>query len=432
MSNIFLEDTRLGTLFMKNIYEYFEGPKFFSVYNEVGGLFIIYWIGDEDEYDKWLIIPISKERLEHLERKRIDINASLVYQEQKYYYQVNIYYDGGVEPDFIRFDAAQIANKIKLPQPRLYISGVTPILNTGKLGEPVEFSTHEIHIEKSSKGTLPLVLGGVSRVFEHFNDLYNSILTAIDEKDVMKPVSGRPGSFALSFQAEKMESIEPLLKELNDVILNRRDIVDFIKSKNIDVQMLTGLFQSVIETSSNLELKSNSTDDIILIIRKVDAEVYIKRLAKLSSEFVGGYQVPQANIMDKIFNIVELKWKDKHLNLQTTGLDERHVLYYIHAAKILGFISNTGYVTALGQQLAEAEDDHDRRLRIAARSFEASHCGWAWVTWSDAKDIRGIKPKTAEEFLMQKCLSLSKETKKRRASTLRQWCEALQSSYEEL
>ncbi|HHQ6570311.1 TPA: DUF6575 domain-containing protein [Serratia fonticola] len=429
MSGIFLEDARLGSLFMKNIYEYFEGPKFFSVSNEVGNLYIVYWIGDEDEYDKWFIIPISKERLEHLERKRIDINAALVYQEQKFYYQVNIYYDD-VEPECTRLDASKIADFIKLPEPRHYISGVTPVLETGKLGKQIEFSTHEIHIEKSSKGTLPLVLGGVSKVFEHFNELYNSILDFANEKDVMKPVSGRPGSFALSFQADKMESIEPLLKGLNDVVLNRRDIVGFIKKNNIDIQVLTGLFQSVIETSSNLELKSNSSDELILTIRKTDAEAYIKRLARLSSEFVGGYQVPQANIMSQIFKLVELKWQDTHLNMQTMGLDERHVLYYIHGAKILGFLSESGYVTALGQQLAEA--DEPRRLRIAARSFEASHCGWAWVTWSDAKDIRGIDPKTAEPFLMEKCLSLSSETKKRRASTLRQWCEALQSSYEEL
>lgn len=29
MSNIFLQDTLLGTLYIKNVYEFFEGPKLF-------------------------------------------------------------------------------------------------------------------------------------------------------------------------------------------------------------------------------------------------------------------------------------------------------------------------------------------------------------------------------------------------------------------
>ncbi|MDR0219365.1 MAG: hypothetical protein LBI71_10920 [Enterobacteriaceae bacterium] len=430
MSTVFLGDTQLGSLFMKNIYEYFEEPRFFSVHNEVDNLFIVYWIGDNDDYDKWLVIPISKERLEHLERKKIDIHASLVYQEQKYYYQVNRNYDDSIESDFLRLESKDIITTIKLPKPQLYISGVIPVLATGKLGKPVEFSTHEIHIEKSSSSIQPLVLSGVSKVFDFFNQFYSSILKSTDEKDVMMPVSGRPGSFALSFQAEKMEGIEPLLKELNTVILHHGDLVRFVQKNSIDIQMLTGLFQSVIDTSSNLELKSNNTGDLILLIRKTDAEFYIKTLAKLASEFVGGYQVPQANIIIKVFEIVNLKWQDKRLDLESTGLDDRHVLYYIHAAKILGFISNNGAVTALGHQLSESSQD--KRLRIAARSFESSHCGWAWVTWSGANNINGIDPKTAEEFLLDKCISLSAKTIKRRASTLRQWYEALQPHYHEL
>ncbi|HHQ4313681.1 TPA: DUF6575 domain-containing protein, partial [Serratia fonticola] len=211
MNSLFLADTRFGSLSMKNIYEFFEEPRFFSVFNEVGGLFIVYWIGDDDDYDKWFVIPISKERLEHLERKRVDILSVLTYQEQKTYYQFNIPYDEDDEPEFIRRESEDIAATIKLPRAGLYISGVTPVLETGKLGAQVQFSTHEIHIEKSTKGRGPLVLNGVSKVFEKFNDLYNSILKAVDQKDVMTPISGRPGSFALSFQAEKLESFEPLL-----------------------------------------------------------------------------------------------------------------------------------------------------------------------------------------------------------------------------
>ncbi|MFL7193033.1 DUF6575 domain-containing protein [Escherichia coli] len=429
MSNIFLEDSVFGTLYMQKIYEFFEEPKLFSVSNEINSMFVVYWIGDEEDYDKWIIIPISKDRLEHFERKRIDIRSVLVYQEQKLCYQFNIYYEDN-HVDEIKINVSELNEKIKIPEPNLYISSVLPVLPNGKIGKEVEFSTHEIHVEKTATSVEPLVLKGVSKLFECFNDFYSSILAAFDEKDVMSPVSGRPGSFVLSFKADKMQQIEPLLKKLNELILSRKDIIGFVKQNNIDVQMLSALFESVIETSSCFELKSNVTDDIILRVRKTDAEFYSGTLIKMATQVVSSYQVPQANLIEQVFKIVELKWQEKHLNLISTGLDNRHILYYIHAAKILGLLNSNGSVSALGQQLVKS--DYDKRLRIAARGFETSHCGWAWITWSQAKNLSELDPLTAERFLQDRCISLSSKTIKRRASTLRQWCEKLQPAYQEL
>lgn len=42
MSNIFLPKTMLGTLLYKRVYEFFEEPRFFSVENEVGSLYVVY------------------------------------------------------------------------------------------------------------------------------------------------------------------------------------------------------------------------------------------------------------------------------------------------------------------------------------------------------------------------------------------------------
>ncbi|MEH8795135.1 hypothetical protein RAG23_21005 [Klebsiella quasipneumoniae subsp. similipneumoniae] len=168
-------------------------------------------------------------------------------------------------------------------------------------------------MEKTKSSKDPLVLNGVSKLFECFNDLYSSIINSFDEKDLMRPVSGRPGSFVLSFQAEKMQKVEPLLKELSDLIGVKGDIVSFIRNNNIDVQMLSALFDSVVNTSSSFELKSNYTDEIVLTVLKTDAEFYSKTLAKMSAQVVGGYQVPQANLIDQVFKIVELKWKGIYL-----------------------------------------------------------------------------------------------------------------------
>ncbi|AUW09012.1 DUF6575 domain-containing protein [Klebsiella michiganensis] len=429
MSNIFLKDSVFGELKYENVYEFFEGPKFFSVTNEINSLFVVYWLGDFDDFEKWIIIPISAERLESLERKRIDIRSVLMHQEQKKYYQLDIFYEDE-RVVALALDSSAVSNNMTLPQSGLFISSVLPVLANGKIGKAIEFSTHEIHVEKTKSSTDPLVLSGVSKLFECFNNLYSSIIKSFDEKDLMRPVAGRPGSFVLSFQAEKMQTVEPLLKELNDLIGLKGDIVSFIKNNKIDVQMLSALFDSVVNTSSSFELKNNYTDEIVLTVRKTDAEFYSTALAKMSAQVVGGYQVPQANLIDQVFKIVELKWKGIYLDLISTGLDPRHILYYIHAGKILGLLNENGSISAMGQQLAES--DHEKRLRIAARGFEASHCGWAWIQWSQAKNLSELDPTTAEPFLFDMCLSLSDKTKKRRASTLRQWCEALQPAYREL
>ncbi len=431
MSNIFLNDTRFGSLYMKNVYEFFEGPKFFSVTNEVDGIFLFYWLGDEEEYDRWFFIPISSSRLEDLERKRIDIYQSLVYQEQKCFYQVNLPYDEKEEVNFIAHDSGNIKSLAKLPKEGLFISDVVPVMETGKFGEQKQFSTHEIHIEKSSSAIKPLELNGVSRLFESFNEFYNSVLGIFDMKDSMVPVDARPGSFALSFKAQEMNTIEELLLTLNQLVIRKHDITSFIEKNKIDAQSLSALFQGIIDTSSDFELKSNNTNEIILKISKRDAEIYINKLTRMASEYVSGYQVPQANMMDKIFQLIQLIWEDKPISNQTIGLDARHIAYYKHAAKILGFINQSGYLSALGQQVAEL-DNIERKYSIAARSFEASHCGWAWITWSGVKNLSEVNPKTADDFLKEKCLSLSDKTKIRRASTLRQWHDALKPHYKSI
>lgn len=49
MSNIFLKDSVFGELKYEKVYEFFEGPKFFSVTNEINSTFAVYWLGDYDD-----------------------------------------------------------------------------------------------------------------------------------------------------------------------------------------------------------------------------------------------------------------------------------------------------------------------------------------------------------------------------------------------
>lgn len=427
MSNVFLPNTMMGTLRYKRVYEFFEEPRFFSVENEVSSLFVVYWIGEDDDSDRWYVIPVSPSRLELIERKRIDLHSVLIDQEQLFFYEVRAPYDRAVAPEWSLKDIDAV-HDYALPAPGLFISSVVPVLENGRIGEAIKYSTHEIHLEKSSKKSAEnLVLSHVSNVCESFSALYDRLLEFSGLKDKLRPVDARPGSFILSFQAEKLTMYEEVLRELSVLIERRADIVDFIKNNGIDIQAFSNLLQSVVSTGTNMELTSNQTGEMIFQLTKAGAEFYLKIISRMSTLAVGGHQIPQADTLDKVFKIVEVKWSGEPCTILNTGLQERHIYYYLHAAKVLGLLDVNGKVTAIGQKLVQSE--MDVQYKIAARCFEVSHIGWAWINWSEVENLSQIDPETAEQFLLEQCHSLSKDTIARRSRTLRHWGNELKHKY---
>ncbi|HCI5691548.1 TPA: hypothetical protein NPO35_004852 [Klebsiella variicola subsp. variicola] len=427
MSNIFLPKTMLGTLLYKRVYEFFEEPRFFSVENEVGSLYVVYWISEDENSDSWFVIPVSPTKLELIERKRMDIHSALTALEQSFFYKVQAPYNRDETPAWDVLYAEDL-NNYKLPASGLFISSVVPVLCNGRIGAPIKYSTHEIHLEKSSKKSEGnLVLGNVSSVCDRFSELYNSLLDLGGLKDKLRPVDARPGSFIISFQAEKLSLFEELLKSLSSLIEARANVIDFINENRIDIQSLSNLFQAVVSSGTNMELRSNETGELIFVLTKAGAEFYLKDINKLSMLSVSGHQIPQADTLDRVFNIVEVKWRGEPCSELNTGLQERHIYYYIHAAKVLGFLDNNSKVTSVGQQLIQSEDDV--KLKIAARCFETSHIGWAWINWAGVENLSQLEPDTAEGFLLEQCHSLSAETVSRRSRTIRHWCKVLKGNY---
>lgn len=427
MSNVFLPNTMMGTLRYKRVYEYFEEPRFFSAENEVSSLFVVYWIGEDEDSDSWYIIPVSPTRLDLIERKRVDIRSVLVEQEQSFFYEVRAPYDRKIDPTWNVKDVSRVYD-YALPAQGLFISSVVPVLENGRIGEAIKYSTHEIHLEKSSKKSAGnLVLSHVSNVCDCFSDLYDSLLEFSGLKDKLRPVDARPGSFILSFQAEKLTAYEEVLRELSGLIERRADIVDYIKNNGIDIQAFSNLLQSVVSTGTNMELKSNQTGEVIFLLTKAGAEFYLKVISRMSTLAVGGHQIPQADTLDKVFKVVEVKWSGEPCTVINTGLQERHIFYYLHAAKVLGLLDTNSKVTAIGQKLVQSE--RETQYKIAARCFEVSHIGWAWINWSEVENLSQIDPDSAEKFLLEQCHSLSKDTIVRRSRTLRHWGNELKEKY---
>lgn len=427
MSNVFLPNTMMGTLRYKRVYEFFEEPRFFSAENEVSSLFVVYWIGEDEDADSWYVIPVSPTRLELIERKRIDLRSVLIDQEQSFFYEVRAPYDREVAPTWSVKGVDAVYEKA-LPAQGLFISSVVPVLENGRIGEAIKYSTHEIHLEKSSKKSAGnLVLSHVSNVCDSFSALYDSLLEFSGLKDKLRPVDARPGSFILSFQAEKLNAYEEILRDLSALIERRADIVDFIQNNGIDIQAFSDLLQSIVSTGTNMELKSNQTGEVIFLLTKAGAEFYLRVISRMSALAVSGHQIPQADTLEKVFKVVEVKWSGEPCTVENTGLQERHVYYYLHAAKVLGLLNANGNVTAMGQKLIQSGKEN--QYKIAARCFEVSHIGWAWINWSEVENLSQIDPDTAEKFLLEQCNSLSKDTIARRSRTLRHWGKELKEKY---
>ncbi|ATN00839.1 MULTISPECIES: DUF6575 domain-containing protein [Proteus] len=424
MKNIFISHKLFGNLIIRNVYEFYDEPRLFSVANTVASIYLVYWIGDSKNSSDWFIIPISPDRLEMLERKRIDIYSALTEQEQSFFYTANISFEE--KPVCIKTKELQDVYDIALPRKGLYISSVVPMLASGCLGQPFEYSTHEIHVEKSAKKSI-LGLNHVSSIFDAFDVFYQHMMKAHDIKDKIRPVAARPGSFILSFQAEKLADFEPILNRFYNLILNRKDIKRFMVENGLDFQSFFYLLNSVIETGTNFELKNTNTNEVIFDLTKSAAEFYLKDIRRSASTSVSGEQVPQADMLETVFKVVEKKWSDNSLDTVNTGLSERHIYYYLHASKILGFIDQYRNITVSGQQLIEADDN--TKLKIAAKNFEQSHCCWAWIQWAEVNNLSELDPDSAEQFLKEQCFTLSSKTLTRRSRTLRSWCLELKKHY---
>lgn len=57
------ENTVLGRLSIVEVYHYYDGPKLFACSNVTGQLYLTFWLGEYQDYDRWMYLPVSETRL---------------------------------------------------------------------------------------------------------------------------------------------------------------------------------------------------------------------------------------------------------------------------------------------------------------------------------------------------------------------------------
>lgn len=64
------------------IFDYYDGPKFYSCRDKVGQVFLVYWIDETNEYGSWLYLRASQERYSSLKNGNISIAEALSNPEE--------------------------------------------------------------------------------------------------------------------------------------------------------------------------------------------------------------------------------------------------------------------------------------------------------------------------------------------------------------
>ncbi|WP_140182470.1 DUF6575 domain-containing protein [Providencia stuartii] len=421
----FAHHPAFGKLKIINVYLEFDGPKVFYAENETGSTFFVYWVGDDTTFDNWYVIPCSKARIIAFEKKKVSLRSILEYQEQEYFFDIKIPFSSVDELD-VQFKHKNKIVEIILPQSDIYVKKIE--IYAPSLLENNLVPTHEIIVSKTNKKSKKNIsLEHMSQVCDRFSELVLGFNKSRGVKGSLQALNARYGSFAISLHVEELTKFESFLTQASAFMVHKKDIIPLLMENDIDIKVFLNFLRTIELSSIDFELRSSADKNNVIKIFKLDAEVYLSRLKHRALTYIASIKVPQGNDIEKIFQYIELKWRDEPITAESLNVDKRLVDYYKYSALILGFLEYNGELTPQGQRIALS--DTPTKYRVTAHAFEASECAWAWMNYSEITSLADLDPKTAIDFLTECCPSLSEVTIKRRANTLISWCNKLKLHY---
>jgi len=422
--NLLPSSTVLGQLSLYEVYDEYDGPKCFSAINSLKQLFLVYWCDYEEEFNKheWLYAPISEKRLDSLRRGDFSIREVFKNPEQVLYL-VNT--GATVEHEKLDWVQPNELEDIYFPPNDFFIEP--------EFIEVFDRSADwfsELNISKNSKKSEFPSRKVVSNVLDIFGQLVECLM-----KDKPKaqpkvyPMSAVPGSFEVKLGASHNEKASAALDTLFNILNSSNDeLEETLKGVNVDPHLLRELLD--ISNTENISLtlkpKYKSAAVTSLLINGKNLEEKIAVLEDITDVLIDSSKVPQANDIDKVIEIVEMRQRGERLNHEDIdGLtSNRQVRYYTDAAYCLGLLKKNLSVTSAGRFLISKESD-ESRYQVLADRFESSDFGFGWMRWSGVKAMEELDETTAYNFISTCVKGLSEDTAKRRSTTLIKWLNTL-------
>ena len=422
--DLFPLNSSLGRLSLYEIYEDYEGPKCFSLINNLKQIFLVYWCDFERETQmhEWLYSPISEKKLDRIRRNEIPVREAFVKPEQLIY----LVYTG----------KEQAQNSVKWVEvtelEEIYFPPVDFFLDSSQIQAVHKSATwfSELKIKKnSSNGEFPSRTV-VSNILDALGILIETLMKdSTQSKPKIFPMSAVPGSFEVKLGASDEDKATIALAKLLGVLSSDKNrISDVISQYGIDPYMVKDLLdisntQNVSLTFSpkfySENLKSISIDG------KKKIEI-IQKLEESTNVLISSALVPQANDLEKVIEVTERRLMGEKLTCELIdGLtSDRQVKYYTDAAYCLGLMNKNLSVTSAGRFLTSRDSDVSK-YQVLADRFESSEFGYGWMKWSGVKSMEELDPNTAVKFIKECVKGLSEDTAKRRSTTLIKWLKVL-------
>ena len=303
------------------------------------------------------------------------------------------------------------------------LAAVGTILGGDSLSVAVRINNHE---ENKSWSVVANVIDKLERLFQEFADVTFDRITKLP---TFTPAQAIPGSWTIilhiSLNSNQATSLAGAIKSFYSIEDNGeternssladswRECVTRLKEDNLRVDIAVSTNEPELHFA-----RSISTEDINILSFENSLQQHIRILSR---------DIPQADNLERVLNFVSLliqypsspsTVRQKFLNIG--GIADRQFSYYRRAVEILGLADERERPTTACYMLNRLSSIK-AKMRFLAYQFISSNVGLAWFNWQNANDLSEIQAKTAAEFLIEVCPSLSESTAKRRAKTLESW-----------
>lgn len=401
-------------------YVVYDCPRTFIARCKTGKVFV-HWVDELDDADVWFYVKVTDSEQENIENGRIQLRDVFCFKDV---FEVTTPYDETkkVKERFIPKDAVDFDY---LPCEGIVLSKDDE--HGFHLDEKNDESFlsykkfHEIRIYQGKKHK-PVPWSGAQPILSAWGAICESIISSSSANDdeYFYPRLAKVGSYQQQFEASHNEEIISKIIEVSKILQsNAVDKGDRIKNLGIDPVLIESLMKSLEDSKLKLDLISHS-GGVVSTLDFKDFNDSSQKISEYNQKYISSAIIPQADEVERIIRLVELKANGGVFNYETESITYRQVSYYQTAARILGYIKRNGTVTPAGYKLSTMGSERLKLLDLMEK-FELTDCGWAWMKCCGVDKIIDIDTGTAKNFLLEYSVGLSENTAIRRARTLERW-----------
>lgn len=399
-----------GPLTVDEVFVYFDGPRLFTCDASSGDKFLSMFVDENERSEDWLFAAISAEEVQAAKVGDIDLRGLFSGSTKRGAYLVEF----DTEADTSRIKRIFASHPI--PNELLPASGVSLLPSTA-LKPRVEV-VQRLRVKSTGLGRL--ALAAVGRVSELWSDLIESFDAGTGQMGEMFALGATTGSVVLELGSDTPTLVGPAVDAVKNALAatqSPKTLRDALRTLSVDAFRVTALLEAIVDGGLNLTIETaNQSNPIELTTAAARAAAIRLRVAL--GTLLDTSDVPQADSLVRLFQLVETISLDHVVDESSTGIVPRQIAYYKHAARTLGYLDAANAVTPAGEALLRSSAEG--KMTLTATQFEASRCGAAWLKWSKSKQLTLIEPDSAYKFLGEVTL-LSDSTARRRSKTLWSW-----------